>query len=247
MYLLQEDAIQKVLQEKYGGVESAEFLADKARIVAGEPWQYVLGHSEFLGCRIDLSFRPMIPRLESAFWVEKVIAEWKHKKGVKALDLYAGSGNIGVALLKHLPGSLVTFSELDGNLLPGVEQSIITSGVDSSRATLLAGDSLEKVEGTFDIICANPPYIHPKFEEELDPEMKHEPRVAFFGSSDGLGHHRELIREGKKYLKAGGAIYCECDPEQVPELQGLLAETDWKYEFWDDPYGAPGVMVLRCI
>ena len=244
-YLSQSEAIQKVLQEKYAGKESEAFLADEARIKAGEPWQYVLGYSTFLGCHIDLARRPMIPRPETAFWVEKVVAEWKSKWPVVALDLFAGSGNIGVALLKWLPEARVMFSELDAALLPGIEESMIKSAVDPSLSTLIAGDSLEQVRGRFDIICANPPYIHPEAEGELDPEMKHEPRIAFFGSADGLAHTRELIEKGKQFLTQRGVIYCECDESQVSELKATLEKTDWKWEFWDDPYNHPGVVVLR--
>ncbi|HEX8993876.1 MAG TPA: HemK family protein methyltransferase [Candidatus Paceibacterota bacterium] len=250
-YLSQQEAIEKILAEKYGlpaqagGVPSAEFLNDKARIEAGEPWQYVLGYADFLGCHIDLSDRPMIPRPETAFWVEKVIGEWKDAGDIKALDLYAGSGNIGVALLKHLPQAHVTLSELDAHLLPGIERSIVASGVDPSRSTLIAGDSLENIHDTFDVICANPPYINPADEADLDPEMRHEPHIAFFGSSDGMAHHRELIERGKDFLTDRGVIYCECDMDQVSDLEKLLETTDWKYEFWKDPFGHEDLMVLR--
>ncbi len=245
MYVSQEAAKQKILKEKYGGIENAAFYADCARVEAFEPWQYVLGHAEFLGCRIDLAHRPMVPRDETAFWVERVIEEWKGAKAVKALDLYAGSGNIGIALLKHLPEANVSFNELDGNLLPQIALSLKANGIDSSRATLLSGDSFERVTGTFDIICANPPYVDPAGEDEMDPEMRYEPRMAFFGSSDGFGHHRELIRKGKEYLTSRGVLYVEVDMTQVEELKSVLAATDWHYDFWDDPYGNEGVMVLR--
>ncbi len=254
-YLTTTEAIEKILAEKYAGVSSAAFEADKHRIERGEPWRYVLGYADFLDCRIDLSQRPMIPRPETAFWVQKVIEECssnsaQDKKGkgpIKALDLYAGSGNIGVALLKHLPQAHVTFSELDEKLLPGIERSIVDSGIDPSRATVIAGDSLNAIESTrvFDVICANPPYIDPADEADLDPEMRHEPHIAFFGSADGMAHHRELIERGREFLSQHGAIYCECDIDQVPELKRILATTDWYHEFWKDPFGHEDVMVLH--
>lgn len=245
MYLTDEAAKQKVLQEKYNGVESDAYRADCARIDAHEPWEYVLGYADFLGCKIDLSYTPMVPRDETAFWVERVIAEWRDKGPFTALDAYAGSGNIGVALLKHLPEAQVTFNEIDEKLLPQIAKSLELNGLDPLRATLLAGDSLEKITGKFDVICANPPYVDPAGEAEMDPEMYYEPRIAFFGSSDGYGHHKELIAEGKKYLTDRGVLYVECDMTQVEELKKILATTDWKWEFWNDPYGHEGVMVLR--
>lgn len=245
MYLTEEAAKQKVLEEKYGGVESDEYRADCARIEANEPWQYVLGYADFLGCHIDLSTKPMVPREETAFWVERVIEEWRDKGSIQALDLYAGSGNIGIALAKHLPLAHVTFNEIDEKLMPQISKSLEINNIDPSHATLIAGDSLEKISGMFDVICANPPYVDPAGEALMDPEMRYEPRIAFFGSSDGFGHHRELIKEGKKYLTPRGVLYVECDMTQVEELKKMLTGTDWNSEFWNDPYGNEGVMVLR--
>lgn len=245
MYLSDAAAKQKILLEKYHGEESEAFLRDCARIDAHEPFEYVLGYADFLGCQIDLSQKPMVPRDESAFWVERVIAEWKDRGPLRALDLYAGSGNIGIALLKHLPDATVTLNELDAALMPQIATSLALNHIDVSRATLLAGDSLEKITGTFDVICANPPYVDPVGEADMDPEMRYEPHMAFFGSTDGYGHHRELIREGRTYLTDRGVLYDECDMTQVATLKEILASTDWKWEFWNDPYGHEGVMVLR--
>ncbi|MFA6502682.1 MAG: class I SAM-dependent methyltransferase, partial [Candidatus Paceibacterota bacterium] len=187
----------------------------------------------------------MVPRDETAHWVARVIEEWKDKERVKALDLYAGAGNIGIALLKHLPDSNVTFNEIDANLIPQIAQSLELNGIDASRATLIAGDSLEKITGTFDVICANPPYVDPAGEADMDPEMQYEPHIAFFGSTDGYGHHKELIRDARKYLTPRGVLYVECDMTQVNTLKEILKDTDWKWEFWNDPYGHEGIMVLR--
>jgi release factor glutamine methyltransferase len=245
MYLSDDAAKQKVLAEKYNGVESEAFHADCARIDVHEPFEYILGYADFLDCRIDLSYKPMVPRDETAFWTERVINEWKDKGPITALDAYAGAGNIGIALLKHLPESKVSFNEIDANLMPQIAKSIELNGIDPSRATLIAGDSLEKITGTSDVFCANPPYVDPAGEADMDPEMHYEPHIAFFGSSDGYGHHRELIKEGKKYLTSRGVLYVECDMTQVGELKKILAGTDWNWEFWNDPYGHEGVMVLR--
>lgn len=249
MYLSDAAAKQKVLEEKYNGVESDEYRVDCARIDAHEPFEYILGYADFLGCRIDLSHTPMVPRDETAFWVKRVIEEWKDKGHISALDAYAGAGNIGIALLKYLPESQVTFNEIDENLMPQIAKSIELNGIDPSRATLIAGDSLQKITETFDVICANPPYVDPASEADMDPEMKYEPHIAFFGSSDGYGHHRELIREGKKYLTPRGVFYVECDMTQVETLKSILKDPSagWRrnWEFWNDPYGNEGVMVLR--
>lgn len=245
MYLSQEQAKEKILREKYNGVESEAFHADCARLAAHEPWEYVLGHTDFLDCHIDLSAKPMVPRDETAHWVARAIEEWRGKGPVEALDLYAGAGNIGIALLRHLPEARVTFNEIDAGLLRQITKSIGLNGIDPKRAVLLAGDSFEKITGTFDMICANPPYVDPASEADMDPEMRYEPHIAFFGSEDGYAHHRELIARGCEFLTSRGVLYGEFDMTQAEEIKRLLTASDWQYELWDDPYGHEGVMVLR--
>ena len=250
MYLSHEEAKAKILSEKYGGVPADAFRADCTRIDAHEPWQYVLGYAEFLDCRIDLpvTHRAMVPRDETAFWVKRVVDEWRDAGPFTALDLYAGSGNIGIALAKHLPQAHATFNELDAELLPQIAHSLEINAIDASRATLIAGDSLKNITGKFDVVGANPPYVDPADAGDMDAEMHYEPQMAFFGSADGFGHLRELIREGKQYLTPRGVLYVECDMTQVEELKKILATSDWperSWEFWNDLYGNEGVMVLR--
>jgi HemK-like putative methylase len=187
----------------------------------------------------------MVPRDKTAYWVERVLHEWSDKSPRTALDLYAGSGNIGIALLKHLSTLHTTFSEVDASLLSGIQASLTLNQIDPARATLLAGDSLAPIHGRFDILCANPPYLDPALEADMDPEMLHEPRVAFFGSSDGYLHHRELIEHGRDYLTPHGVLYVECDMTQEDTLTNLVKKSDWQYEFWNDEFGNPGTLVLR--
>lgn len=243
----------RVLREKYGNVETPAFFADVERLKAGEPVAYVLGYEDFLGVKVDLSHRPMIPRPETAFWVAQAIAELKSKGDapLRLIDLFSGSGNIGLALLKNIPNAFVEFSEIDPNLSEQILKSVRLNGFDESRVNIFAGDALEGMTGEYDAIFANPPYIDPDAFEDLDTEQQdYEPHLAFFGDKDnkkGLYHHELLIKEAWRFLKPGGAVYMEADEDQRPTIEKMLEGTPWTYEFRSDQYGQVRFPVLRKI
>lgn len=244
----------RILREKHHGVEDPEFFVDIERLKAGEPVAYVLGYEGFLGAKVDLSHRPMIPRPETAFWVNQAIVELKEKKGdtpIRLIDLFSGSGNIGLGLLKNLPNASVEFSEIDPNLSEQILKSVRINNFDESRAKIFAGDALEGMTGEYDAIFANPPYIDPVAFIDLDKEQQdYEPYLAFFGDKNnkkGLYHHELLINEAWKFLKPGGALYMEADEYQRPAIEAFLKDTKWTYEFWEDQYGQVRFPVLRKI
>ena len=139
-----ERQIERLKQEKYHGNKTEEFLCDADRLRNGEPYEYVLGYVDFLGTRIDLSYKPMIPRPETAFWVSRAIEELKQKEGALRLaDTFSGAGNVGVALLMHLPNATVDFSELDPNLKAQIEKNIELNGIALDRTHVVTASALE--------------------------------------------------------------------------------------------------------
>jgi release factor glutamine methyltransferase len=112
-----EEHIALLRDQKYCGHTTPDFFLDQQRLIEGEPIEYVIGYTDFLGAYIDLSLTPMIPRPETAFWVERAIKELKQKEGhLRIADTFAGAGNVGVALARSLHFSHVDISELDPNL-----------------------------------------------------------------------------------------------------------------------------------
>jgi release factor glutamine methyltransferase len=243
-----DSLITKLREEKYNGSESDAFLTDCAELQRGVPYEYVLGYTTFLGAHIDLSQRPMIPRLETAFWVARAIDELRLKEGpLRLADTFSGSGNVGIALLTNLPNATVDISELDPSLKAQIEISIKKNHIDPARARVITASGLDGLEGTYDAIFAVPPYVPYDALPNLDQEMiDHEPHLAFFAHDNGHEFHALLIRNAWHLLKDGGTLYMEADMDHNDAIQELVKNTPWsKLEFWPDPYGATPNVVLR--
>jgi release factor glutamine methyltransferase len=126
----------------------------------------------------------------------------------RILDLGTGSGNIAIALTKKIPDCKIIASDISAGALVVAELNAGRNGV-SDRIKFIKSDLFESLDGNFDIIVSNPPYIsRPEFES-LQKEVLMEPHVALDGGSDGLDFYRKIIREAAKRLTSGGYIIFE--------------------------------------
>jgi len=185
-----EKEIKWLLKEKYnnnlpaGRQSQKQFDKDIKRLNNGEPLDYVIGFAEFLGCKIDLSKKPLIPRPETEFWVERAIAAVKegNETQKRCLDLFSGSGCVGVAVLKNTQvllcdpakrgqGTLsvptVDFADNDKKAISQIKINCRINNIDKKRYKIIKSNvfsnikrkpALSRVEG-YDFIFANPPYI----------------------------------------------------------------------------------------
>ncbi len=226
-----------LLNEKYGGKECPEFFEDAKRIEAGEPVDYVIGFTDFLGAKIDLSFRPLIPRQETEFWVEKAIQGMPAKK-LRILDLFAGSGCIGISLLKNLPDSTVDFGEKDPELVLQIKKNIAINNIAAERARVFETDVFQNIpKEKYDYIFANPPYIsHDKKDQVADSVIKNEPLTALFADDDGLFFIKKLLNESPDFLAPEGKLFIEFDAWQKEKIEELLTKTKFQGEFWKDQF-----------
>jgi release factor glutamine methyltransferase len=222
-----------------------EFLADCARLEAGTPLAYLIGHVPFLGTKISLTSRPLIPRPETEFWVEKIIDRiGAEKPDSRILDLCAGSGCIGVAILHTLPETQVDFAEIDSSHHSTIAENIKQNGINASRAHVFDGNLFENCTATYDYILSNPPYIDPALDRAEKSVREHEPHLALYGGTDGLELITRIITESVAHLTPHGVLVLEHEPEQVTSITSRAHEHGFDAESFPDQYGVIRYTVL---
>jgi release factor glutamine methyltransferase len=226
-----------LLREKYNGKETPEFFEDIRRIESGEPVDYVIGFSMFLGAKIDLSHHPMIPRQETEWWVEKAMESIPFH-AINVLDIFAGSGCIGIAILKHFPDAIVDFGEKDPLLIKQIEKNLAINKIAPARAHARETDVFANIPPKkYDFIFANPPYIsHDRKYQVARPVMEHEPHLALFADDDGLFFVKKMLKEAPDFLTFDGKLFMEFDQWQKEEIEKLVEDSKFEGVFWKDQY-----------
>lgn len=190
------------------------------------PVQHLTGVQEFMGLEFIVNEHVLIPRQDTEVLVETV---WEDlEPGMRVLDMCTGSGCILISLMKRMQ----TVSREDGIAGVGADlsrEALQVAEENASKqkvgAVFVESDLFDKVEGTYDIIVSNPPYIRTSVIKELQEEVKlHDPYAALDGKEDGLFFYREIIKKSKEYLKKGGRLYFEIGHDQGEDVKKLMEE-----------------------
>lgn len=198
----------------------------------------------FLNCKIDLSKKVFIPRLETEFWVEKAILEiknWKSKiENLCILDLFAGSGCIGLAVLKTCRELCrrVDFADIDENAIEEIKINLKQNNIKKERYRIIKSNLFENLKPEqYDIIFANPPYVALNRIDEVDKEvLENEPWISLFAGTDGMAIIEKFLKDVKKYLKKNGVAYLEFDPFQKEKIKKILEKEEFCFSFYKDQF-----------
>lgn len=227
-----------LLRDKYKGLVSKKFLKDAERVRKGEPVDFVIGWAPFLGCHIDLSFRPLIPRPETEFWTEKAIEEIKRWKSAKVLDIFSGSGAIGIAVLAHSPRTKVYFGELESDLVRQIKKNLKLNKTGKGRVQVFHSDIFENIRGRYDFILANPPYIPLARKHRVQKSaIRYEKKSSLFGGKDGLKFIKKLLIGAKDHLGEDGEMWMEFDAPEKKKIEALAGKYGYRSDCRKDQYG----------
>jgi release factor glutamine methyltransferase len=197
---------------------------------------------KFLNCKIDLSKEVFIPRVETEFWVKKAIksirATSNEQRTIKVLDIFAGSGCIGISVLKNIRNSYVDFVDIDKKAIEQIKINLRLNKISPKRYRVIRSNIFEKVKGEYDFIFANPPYVaKERLGEVQESVKKFEPKISWYGGRGGLKYIKKFLKEAKNHLKENGIIFMEIDPLQKEEVEKILKKKSYKkFKFYKDQF-----------
>lgn len=188
-----------------------------ARIIIGEPIQYIIGKQEFMGIDFKVNPSVLIPQPDTEILVERTIEILKHLKEPKVLDLCTGSGAIAVSIAKYVPNSIIFASDISKQAL-----EIARQNDNENKVNFVHSNLFENIDGEFNVIVSNPPYIKTSEIQRLSKEVQNEPLLALDGGQDGLLFYREIIKQAHKYLEEQGYLCIEIGEDQKEQVITLI-------------------------
>ncbi len=201
------------------------------RRTRGEPIQYILGKTEFMGFEFRVGPDVLIPRPETEILVETVTQtvarRTPHAARLKILDIGTGSGCIAISLAKFLPDAEITATDVSGKAIEVAQYNAKLNNV-AEKITFIKSDLFANCElrtTNHDIIVCNPPYIAASEIDNLVPQIKYEPRLALDGGNDGLYFYRRIIDGAPYYLQGGGFLMLEIGFNQKDGIRNIFQKS----------------------
>ena len=206
------------------------------RRLEGEPVQYILRRADFMGLRLYVDSRVLIPRQDTETLVEAAVIALQTKKRPRVLDLCTGSGAIGLSIATLVPGAEVTLSDVSTGALEVARRNAHDLNVD---VTLRHGDLFKAVgREKYDLIACNPPYIRTSELNSLQREVRFEPSLALDGGLDGLDFYRRIAAEAAKHLSPDASLYLEVGMDEARDVADMLRD--------NQEFGEIGVLKDLC-
>jgi release factor glutamine methyltransferase len=185
-----------------------------------EPVCYITNKLDFYGIDFYVDNRVLSPRVETELIAEEAIKN--APKNSKLIDLGTGSGAIAVAIAKHRSDLEITATEISEEAMEVAKLNAKNILGKDSKIKFIMADVWEGVDGAFDTIVTNLPYVSEDYKPNMKPEVLKEPAVALFGGKgDGLDLYRKFYSDIKKHINPDSKIYHESDPWQHEGLKAL--------------------------
>lgn len=204
--------------------EETQFRIFIERRSTHEPLQQITGWQEFMGLRFSVTEDVLVPRQDTETLVEEVMRYLRD--GMEILDVCTGSGCILLSLLRYSNGCRGVGCDISKKALAVAGQNAKELGI---SAQFIQSDLFESIEGRFEYIVSNPPYIRKDMIPTLMEEVRdHEPLIALDGGEDGLDFYRKITREATEHLYSGGMLFFEIGYDQGETVKLLMEEEGYE-------------------
>lgn len=192
--------------------------------VAHVPLQHILGYQEFMGLQFKVTPDVLIPRQDTETLVEEVMRSLHD--GMHILDMCTGSGCILLSLLKYSNECIGVGADISTKALEVAKENGEALGLEASW---IQSNLFENIEGKYEVIVSNPPYIPSGVIPTLMQEVKeHDPMLALDGKEDGLFFYREIVAQAGEYLHPGGMLFFEIGHDQAEAVSDLMQTAGYR-------------------
>lgn len=218
----------------------ARFEALVRRRLTHEPMGYVIGRVGFWTIELDTGPGALIPRADTESLIEAAVAHFGSLEPASVIDLGTGPGPLLLAALAQWPDARGLGIDASGEALAYARANAARLGM-ADRAEFRLGDWAAGVDGRFDLVLANPPYVEDK-TALIPGVIDWEPALALFGGIDGLDHYRTLAPQIARLLAPGGVACIEIGAGQEKAVSGLFAAEGFTIASRRDLRG-----IVRCL
>lgn len=219
------------------------------RRLGGEPVQYIVGHTEFYGLRLDVTPAVLIPRPETETVVEAALRRVRAFEAPWVLDVGTGSGAVALAIKHERPDAEVFAVDVSADALGVAAANASRLGLDVAfvSADALRPAFADEVPAMFDLVVSNPPYVPEAERAELQTEVRdHEPHTALFvPDADPLVCYRALAGHADRLLRPGGWLVAETHADFGRAVRDLWADAGLDAEVLPDLAGRDRIAVAR--
>lgn len=213
--------------KEIGADETEKYLTDIRRRAKRIPLQHITGWQEFMGLPFRVNEHVLIPRQDTEVLVECGIG--KLRQGMSVLDMCTGSGCIiiSMAVLGEKSCRVCETNKFTGADVSG--EALLTARenahMNHAAVSFKRSNLFQDIEGKYDIIISNPPYIPTAVIQGLMEEVRlHDPYIALDGKEDGLYFYRRITEEGREFLNEGGYLLFETGHDQADAVLNLMKD-----------------------
>lgn len=199
-----------------------EFDEKLERRLKGEPLQIIVGKWEFYGRPILLRSGVFVPRPETEGLIDIIKERLPKRPDMSGLEIGVGSGAISVNLLAEMPYLRMTATDISSTAISLARVNARNIGVED-RLKLVQTEIAKGIEGSFDFVVSNPPYVTTTEMDDLPMEVRHDPKNALLGGTDGMDVSREIVLSTSDKMKPGGLIALEIHEDKGDEMLEMLS------------------------